>query len=188
MRATDIVDDAFFHDLAGLFLARIRSPKELAYRLGVSAATISRACNDPRFQSIYALRRTEHVERLDDFIIDEKQETDERLEALRTRSVTLAAEIMQEVGERVRGKTARASEMKVGVDAAFGVMDRAPGGRQSSGSTTFVYAPTLQQAKIITDAATEAGIDMSSVFDAEVVVESTPQVEKEDTDVENESE
>jgi hypothetical protein len=174
--ARAVIDDAKFHELASLLIGDINiSVAELGRRTECAPSTVRKMMRDDRFQRIYERLRDDHIERRTDYILDERQSVDRRLDAARERGVTAVAEVVEEVRKRVKGGAAKASEMKVAVDAGFGLMDRAPGGRQGASGNTFVFAPTFAQAKIIRAADNEAGLDMSDVMDGsfEVVDEGT---------------
>lgn len=168
--AAEVIDDAKFHDLAGLILKREYDTRTLATRVGMSQQLVRKTLRSDRFRLVYERLRDDFISHRTDYILNESVSADERLEECRTRGITAVSEIIEEVRDRVRGKAAKATEMKVGVDAAIALMDRSPSGRKQAAAPTFIFAPTLQQAQIIRDADTEA-FNMADVQDAEVVLD-----------------
>lgn len=147
---------------------------EIAEDLGYTGRHIRRLLHDPRLQSAYRKISEEFYSDFDRILRDEKMRPLQRAQAQAIRAQTLLTEVMETVRERIADGNAKATELKVGVDAAFGIIDRSKGelGTQSNRSTTNVqFQIGTDRTSMIKATIQEAGLDLSDLgyVEAEVV-------------------
>ena len=118
-----LVANARHEEIARRLLMQQR-PFEIADALGVSQRQVHNVIRDPAFLPVYERVRDALYSNIDAVLFDEKAAPLLRARAQTTRAQTVIAEVIEEVRKRMAGGKAKATDMRVAVDAAFGMMDR----------------------------------------------------------------
>lgn len=150
---------------------------QIASDLGISDRQIRRIMRRPEMQKVFNEVREALFSDIDKLIKDEKLAPLMRVQAQAIRAQTVLQEILDEVQVRVHGGAAKATEMKVGADIAFGIIDRSrndlaqiQGPRGASGATVNIHL-TQEKTALLKDVVAESGVDLSDIIDAEIVGE-----------------
>jgi hypothetical protein len=166
----DLIDQARFEDIARRLLMQ-QPPRAIAKAHNLSERQLRRVLRLPAMIDVFEKAKESVFTNLDDLIKDEKASPLLRARAQTIRAQTLLGEIMGEVKHRIQGGGARSSDLKVGMETAFGVIDRSKtelGTATVGGGTSIELNLSLQQgtAQVFGDAVRESGIDLSDVIDA----------------------
>jgi hypothetical protein len=149
---------------------------EIAADFGMSARQMRRIVKRPEFLLIYREVHDEMMANLDPLIHDERIAPLLRAKAQSIRMQTILQEVVDEIRDRIKAGTAKATEMKVVVDAAFGIIDRAKtelsnvqskGGGGADVNVSLTVSGMGKQ--IISETIGESGLDLSDVIDVEPV-------------------
>jgi hypothetical protein len=172
--ADSIVRDARYEDVARRVIMG-QDQTEIAADLAISTRTVRRMLTDPQMGDIYRRVHEEFYADLDKIIRDEKIEPLRRAHAQAIRAQTVVSEIIDEVRNRIVGGTAKATDLKVGADTAFGIIDRAKGDLSAVASArTSVHVRfdmTGDKKNLLRETIREAGIDLRDlgIIDAEII-------------------
>ena len=169
-------DHARHHDIARKLIMQ-QSLAEIAADYAMSARQMRRIVKRPGFLKIYRQVHTEMMSDLDSLIKDEKVTPLLRARAQAIRMQTVLQEVVDVVRDRIHDGSARATEMKVAADVAFGIIDRAKSElsnvqTKGGGADVNVSLSISGDAKkIISDTLGESGLDLSDIIDVEPVAE-----------------
>ena len=168
-RPLDLVHSARYEDVARRLIMQ-QSVREIAAAHKISVGTLQTIMRQPGLIEAFEKAKDSVFSNLDSLIRDEKAAPLLRARAQTIRAQTLLAEIMEEVRSRIGGNIAKAADLKVGSETAFGIIDRAKTEVGLNESRTIVsveanlalHAGTSATAG---EAIRESGIDLSDVID-----------------------
>lgn len=176
-RSTDaLVSNARYEEIARRLLMQQR-PFEIADALGLTQRQVYNVVRHPGFTPIYERVRDTLYANLDAVLFDEKAAPLLRARAQTTRAQTVIAEVIEEVRKRMVGGKARATDMRVAVDAAFGMIDRSRTELAKSTEhihTTNVLNVNATARELIRSTINESGLDLSDILPVEVVADDEP--------------
>ena len=168
-----VFDHARYHDTARRLIMQ-QTLAEIAADFGMSARQMRRVVKRPAFLLIYREVHDEMMANLDPLIQDERIAPLLRAKAQSIRMQTVLQEVVDEIRDRIKQGTAKATEMKVVVDAAFGIIDRAKTElsnvqTKGGGGVDVNVALTVTGAskQIISETLGESGLDLSDIIDVE---------------------
>ena len=181
----DVIDKARFEDIARRVLMQ-QSRTEIARAHDVTPRHLRRILVEPEFLETFEKARKALFDDIDKVIADEKTAPLIRARAQMIRSQTVIGEVLEEVRTRIKGGRAKAADMRVAINAAFGTIDRSKGelgsdrGSSGGGGTHVNVLNVSASAKeILRNAIGESGIDLTDVMP--VTLDITPEkVEKGD--------
>lgn len=124
--AGQMVRQARFEDIARRVVLGQNVP-EIAAAHGLGTQRLRELMRDPECVREYLRVKAEVYADMDKVLFDERMAPLLRARAQAVRAQTLLSSVMQEVQQRIDAGSATPSAMKVGVDAAFGMIDRAGG-------------------------------------------------------------
>jgi len=139
--------------------------------MGISGRHMRRLLKRPEMQRVFREVQVAMFEDLDKIITDEKLAPLVRAQAQSIRAQTAIHEVIEEVRGRVKGGYAKATEMKVLVDAGFGMIDRAKGELaehspgQSGGAVNVQINLTSEKTNLLRDVISESGVDLTDIID-----------------------
>ena len=164
-------DIARYEDIARRLLMQQSIP-DIAKDLSITDRHVRRLLQKPEMEEIFLRVKDSLLSNVDEIILDEKLAPLLRARAASIRSLTVLNEIMDDIREKVKVGSARASDMKVGADVAFGLIDRAKtelGGPGSNmgGHREVTVQLNLSMGKdaILRDSIAESGVDLSDIID-----------------------
>lgn len=168
------VDYARYHDIARRLILQ-QTVAEIAADYGLTDRQIRRLLKKPEMLRIYRQVHDEMMSNLDALIKDEKVAPLLRARAQAVRMQTVLQEIVDCVQERVHDGRAKATEMKVAADVAFGLIDRAkidistqgPGGGGNTTQVNVALNVTGDGKRLIHETIHESGLDLSDVIDVD---------------------
>jgi len=167
------IDYAKFHDIARRLILQ-QSTAEIAIDYGMSDRQIRRWLKRPEFLRIYRQVHDEMMADLDKLIKDEKVAPLLRARAQAVRMQTVLQEIVDEVQGRIKDGRARATEMKVAADVAFGLIDRAkidlsnvPGSQGGATAVNVSLTLTGDGKRLFHETIAESGLDLSDIIDVD---------------------
>lgn len=185
-----VVASAAAKDLALVILSIPGQPKmkDLVRETGMTAHQIGQLLASDDMKETIEQLHGEHYEMLKDRAKAMGLAPLYRQRLLREKGQELLAVTLEKLTDRVSAGDARATMMKVAVEAAFGTIDRDPetaikvrGGAPINVNKAIILNPG--QAKAIAEANEEAGLDMADVLDGRVVdVEPVEPVEDADAE------
>ncbi len=182
----DVIERARYEDIA-MRLVMQESLEQIASALDLDVTNVRRIIKRPGFRAVYEDVHRKVYDDLSGLIKNEKAAPLLRLNAKSIRVQTMLGEIIEEVRKRVETGKARSMDLKVGVEAAFGILDRTGHGTAGrNGRGTNVVNITFNQgtAEIFKNATQEAGLDLSDLRDY-IDVEAVPVETEETTDDDN---
>jgi hypothetical protein len=160
--------EAKYRQIAYL-LATGQKMKEIATEVDRSERQLRRMLVKPEFQAIYKEVATEFFGDLDKMMKDESIRPLIRAQAQSARGQTLITNIMNEIQERIDTGMARSTDMKVGLEAALGIIDRAKGELSNApggGASVTIEQFNVDNSKklLIKNTIEEAGLDLSDIM------------------------
>jgi hypothetical protein len=178
---SSLVETARYEEIARKLIMGQKA-SEIASDLGLSDRHVRRLLQRPEMEAIYRRVATEFYGDIDQVIKDEKLRPLIRAQAQAIRAQTLVTEVMDEVRDRITDGRAKATDLKVGADVAFGIMDRAKGDLSiahgaGGGPINVEFNIGGARRALLRETIEEAGLDLSDL--GIVDVESHP---VEDTD------
>jgi hypothetical protein len=118
-----LVERNKYEDIARMLL--MGTPlTDIAVEIGKSPRTLRRILRHPTFVAVHSKVAEEFWGNLDKVLLDEKIRPLQRAQAQAVRAQTLLSETIEEVRSRIADGSAKATDLRVGVDASFGVIDR----------------------------------------------------------------
>jgi hypothetical protein len=166
-----MLDIARYEDIARRLLMQ-QPILEIAKELGITDRHVRRILQRPEMEAIFIRVKDSLLANVDEIIMDEKLAPLLRARGAAIRSLTVLNEIMDDVRGKVRQGHAKASEMKVGADVAFGLIDRSRtelsggmGGTHNAGNLNVQLNLSMGKDAILRDSITESGIDLSDIID-----------------------
>jgi hypothetical protein len=168
-----LVNDARYEDIARRLWMQ-QSVAEIAEAHGVSDRRMRIILREPGMVTAYLRVKAELFANLDNTLFDERAAPLLRARVQAIRAQTLLSEVVEEIRTRLNEGKASATAMKVGVDAAFGIIDRSGGElalRRGGGATVNVNVGTGATFRDGTDALirgaiSESGLDLSDLVAA----------------------
>lgn len=167
---------ARYHDIARRLIMQ-QTPAEIAAVYGMSVRQMRRVVRKPEMLQIFRQVHDEMMGDLDKLIKDEKISPLLRARAQAIRMQTVLQEVVDEVQSRIKEGRAKATEMKVAADVAFGIIDRAKSelstvqAKGGGGGVNVSLSISGDNKKILAQTIDESGLDLSDITDAEVVEE-----------------
>lgn len=153
--------------------------EEIAESLHLGIDDVESILRRPGFKREFQRIRREIFKDVDTTIANEEFAPLVRMRAATTRAVTLVNEIMEEVRTRVKDGRARAMDLKVGSELAFGIMDRGrtelskgAGAVAGGGGVTVTLNATVVAG--VSAVVGEAGVDMSDLMGSLIEGDSLP--------------
>lgn len=171
--AVSLMANARYEDIARRLLMQQRSA-DIARAHGLSPRQIHNILAEPEFVAIYERTRDELFKNLDGLIFDEKAAPLLRARAQAIRSQTVVSEVIETVRARMTAGTAKSSDLRVAVEAAFGMMDRsqtelARAGKGSTTTTVNALSINATARDLIRATVAESGLDLTDLLPAAVV-------------------
>jgi hypothetical protein len=166
---SDVIDRARYEDIARRVLMQ-QSRSEIARAHNFTTRHLRRVLVEPEFIEVFEKARKALFDDIDQVIADEKTAPLIRARAQMIRSQTVVHEVMEEVRKRISGGRAKAADMRVAINAAFGMMDRSKGelgserGAGSGGTNVNVLNVSATAREILRDTIGESGVDLSDVM------------------------
>ncbi len=159
-----LVDRAKYEDISRR-LVMGQKAGDIAADVGYSERQLRRILHRSEFIEVYEKVAENLNQNLDAILIDEKMRPLHRIQAGTVRAITLLHEVQEEVRERIRNGTARATDLKVGSDTAFGIIDRSKGelSPQGSPSTAVQFNINTDKKALLRSVVQEAGVDISDL-------------------------
>lgn len=173
----ELVDSARYADIAHRLLMGQKGV-EIAADLGMSDRHLRRILHRPDFREHYMKVHSEFYSDLSEVIRNEKLQPLVRAQAQAIRAQTLVTEVMEEVQSRITSGMAKATDLKVGVDAAFGIMDRSKGDLSATPSAVAGVQVNFNVSdgnkRVLAETIEESGIDLSDIIDVVPSEETNP--------------
>lgn len=118
--------DARREDIARRIILQ-QSVAEIAAIHNLSERRVRIIMREPEMVATYLRVKNELLDKIDDVLFDEKTTPLLRARAQAVRAQTALSEILELVRARIAAGNARSSDMRVGMETAFGLIDRTPG-------------------------------------------------------------
>lgn len=175
-----LVDRARHEDIARRVIMGQKSA-DIAADVGYTERHLRRILRLPAFVEVYERVAKTLYSNLDEVVLDEKLQPLHRVSAMANRSLTLLSEVQAEVRDRIEKGTARSTDLKVGADTAFGIIDRSKGELSPYGSPAVAVQFNINQDKkaLLRSVVEEAGVDLSDlgIIDVEPIEDDVAEVD-----------
>ncbi len=159
-----LVDRAKYEDITRR-LVMGQKTVDIAADVGYSERQLRRIMHRDEFIEVFERVSAHLNQNLDEILLDEKMRPLHRIQAGSIRAITALHEIQEEVRQRIKDGTARATDLKVGADTAFGIIDRSKGELSPEGTTTAAVSFNINADKktLLRTVVKEAGVDLSDL-------------------------
>lgn len=159
-----LVDRAKYEDIARQLIMGAKA-RDVAVDVGYSERHLRRILHLPAFIEVYERVSKRMNENLDQVCLDERLQPLHRISAMSTKSLTLLHNVQKEVDDRIAAGTARSTDLKVGADTAFGILDRSKGPLSPYGSPAMAVQFNINADKkaLLRTVVEEAGVDLSDL-------------------------
>jgi len=159
-----LVDRAMYEDIARRVIMGAKMA-DIAIDVNYTERHLRRILQRPAFVEVYERISKNINNNLDDVVIDEKLQPLHRFSAMTTRAVTALHEVQEEVRARIANGTARATDLKVGSDTAFGIIDRSKGELSPHGTNRVAVQFNINSDKkaLLRSVVEESGVDLSDL-------------------------
>ena len=179
-----LVDLAKYEDIARRLIMG-EKPGEISADFNYSERHFRRILHRPDFIEVYSKVSEAFYKDMDKVMLNEKLRPIHRAQAMEVRSLTLLANIQAEVQRKINDGDARSTDLKVGADTAFGIIDRSKGELSPAGTTqiTTNFILKADKKKLLREVVNEAGVDISDlgiIIDVEEVSDDNPPQETSD--------
>lgn len=159
-----LVDLAKYEDIARRLIMG-ETQAEIAQDINYSERHLRRMLHRPDFVEVYQKVSASFYKDMDKVMLNEKLRPIHRAQAMEVRSLTLLANIQAEVQRKIDQGDARSTDLKVGSDTAFGIIDRSKGELSPAGTTQIVnhFILKADKKKLLREVVEEAGVDISDL-------------------------
>lgn len=183
VRGHEIVNHAKYEDISRRLIMGSKAI-EVAADIGMSDRNLRRVMIRPEFIEIYHKVAESFYADLDKVMKDEKIRPLLRAQAQAVRAQTLLYEIQEEVRTRIKDGTARSTDLKVGADTAFGVIDRSKNELTPDGAANIAIQLNINTDKrrLLREVTEESGVDLSDLGIIDVTPEDDDPAPKETPD------
>lgn len=156
--------------------------EEIAAEGGIKPKRVREIIQSDEFREAYLKVREEFYDKLDEVIRNERLKPLFRAQAQAIRAQSAVTDTMELIHERVKERTAKATEMRVLMDLAFGIIDRSNNEislsarkYEKSAVQVNVLNVSPEHASLMQDTFEEAGIKLDDVLPTEDVIDVIPE-------------
>lgn len=174
----DPIANARYEDIARRAL-QLQSRVEIAAAHSLSTRQLQRIVRDPRFAAVYVRVKDALYANVDGIIKDEKANVSLRKTALQIRQMTLLGEVMEAVRDHIQvakdaegtAANVKSTMLRAGVEAAREVsnLNRDAGAGGPTQAVQVNINVPAHAAHTMSQAARESGVDVSDLFQGEIV-------------------
>ena len=159
-----LVDRAKYEDISRRVIMGAKMA-DIAIDIGYTERHLRRILQRPAFVEVYERISKNINNNLDEVVVDEKLQPLHRIHAMTNRSITTLFEVQEEVRLRIKDGTARATDLKVGADTAFGIIDRSKGELSPHGVNRVAVQFNINADKkaLLRSVVKESGVDLSDL-------------------------